>query len=131
MDLYNRYTNTINNTAYNAFVICGSTGKAALAMGGTTVHAASELSRKTTGPNNNGGLSASELNAFRVAFRNVKCVIIDEALVLFKTWLGEYICDDELVLQAYQLQRGDSDSRVEYVSVIARKWVDLQVPDKI
>ncbi|KAH9380659.1 hypothetical protein HPB48_015871 [Haemaphysalis longicornis] len=29
MDLYNQYSNTGNNTAYNAFVICASTGKAA------------------------------------------------------------------------------------------------------
>ncbi|KAH9373530.1 hypothetical protein HPB48_003482 [Haemaphysalis longicornis] len=34
MDLYNRYSNTGNNTAYNAFVICASTGKAAVAVGG-------------------------------------------------------------------------------------------------
>ncbi|KAH9368773.1 hypothetical protein HPB48_012418 [Haemaphysalis longicornis] len=78
MDLYNRYNNTGNNTAYNAFVICACIGKAAMAVGGTTVHATFKLSRETTGPNKDGGLSASELNTFRVAFRNVKCVIIDE-----------------------------------------------------
>ncbi|KAH9366180.1 hypothetical protein HPB48_004122 [Haemaphysalis longicornis] len=78
MDLYNRHSNTGNNTAYNAFVICASTGKAAVAVGGTTVHAAFKLSRKTTGPNKDAGLSASELNTFRVAFRNVKCGIIYE-----------------------------------------------------
>ncbi|KAH9369468.1 hypothetical protein HPB48_014352 [Haemaphysalis longicornis] len=78
MDLYNRYSNTGNNTAYNAFVNCASTGEAPLAVEGTTVHAAFKLSRKTTGPNRDGGLSASELNTFRVAFGNVKCAIIDE-----------------------------------------------------
>ncbi|XP_077529861.1 hepatic triacylglycerol lipase-like isoform X2 [Haemaphysalis longicornis] len=90
MDLYNRYSNTGNNTAYNASVICASTGKAAVAVGGTTVHAAFKLSRKITGPNKDGGLSASELNSFRVAFRNVKCVIIDEAdcNVLVVDWSG-------------------------------------------
>ncbi|KAH9380949.1 hypothetical protein HPB48_008168 [Haemaphysalis longicornis] len=72
MDLYNRYSNTGNNTAYNAFVIYASTGKAAVAVGGTAVHAAFKLSRKTTGPNKDGGLSASELNTFRGDFRNVK-----------------------------------------------------------
>ncbi|KAH9378149.1 hypothetical protein HPB48_017708 [Haemaphysalis longicornis] len=72
MYLYNRYSNTGNNTTYNAFVICASTGKAAVAVGGTTVHAGFKLSRKTTGPNKDGGLSASELNTFRGAFRNVK-----------------------------------------------------------
>ncbi|KAH9380180.1 hypothetical protein HPB48_019641 [Haemaphysalis longicornis] len=62
MDLYNRYRNTGNNTAYNALVIRASTGKAALAVGGTTVHAAFKLSRRTTGPNKDGGLRATELN---------------------------------------------------------------------
>ncbi|KAH9372657.1 hypothetical protein HPB48_003367 [Haemaphysalis longicornis] len=71
MDLYNRYNNTGNNTAYIAFVTCASAGKAAVAVGGTTVHAAFKLSRKTTGPKKDGGLSASELNTFRVAFRNL------------------------------------------------------------
>ncbi|KAH9373730.1 hypothetical protein HPB48_018625 [Haemaphysalis longicornis] len=72
MDLYNRYSNTGNKTAYNAFVICASTGKAAVAVGGTTVHAAFQaLSEDHRPPNKDGSLSASELNTFRVAFRNV------------------------------------------------------------
>ncbi|KAH9374313.1 hypothetical protein HPB48_000014 [Haemaphysalis longicornis] len=79
MDLNRRYSNTVNNTAYNAFALCASTGKAAVAVGGTTVHAAFKLSGKTTGPNKDGGISASESNTFRVAFQNVKCVIIDES----------------------------------------------------
>ncbi|KAH9385098.1 hypothetical protein HPB48_027138 [Haemaphysalis longicornis] len=36
MELCNWY-NTGNNTAYNAFVICAGTGKAAVAVAGTTV----------------------------------------------------------------------------------------------
>ncbi|KAH9379332.1 hypothetical protein HPB48_015135 [Haemaphysalis longicornis] len=59
LDLYNRYSNTDNNPAYNAF-ICASIGKAAVAVGGTTVQVAFKLSRKTTGANKDGGLSASE-----------------------------------------------------------------------
>ncbi|KAH9363162.1 hypothetical protein HPB48_011870 [Haemaphysalis longicornis] len=82
MDLYNRYSNTGNNNTYNAFVICASTAKAAVAVGVTTVHGAFKLSRNTTGPNKDGGLSASELNTFRAAFRNVKCVIIDEVSMM-------------------------------------------------
>ncbi|KAH9381639.1 hypothetical protein HPB48_013245 [Haemaphysalis longicornis] len=82
MYLYNRYSNSGNNTAYNAFVICGSTGKAAVAVVGTTVHAAFKLSRKTTGHSKDGGLSTSELNTFRVAFRKVKSVIIDEVSMM-------------------------------------------------
>ncbi|KAH9378935.1 hypothetical protein HPB48_011093 [Haemaphysalis longicornis] len=82
MHLYNRYSNTETNTAYNAFIICASTGKAAVAVRGTTVHAAFKLYRKTTVPPKDGGLSASELNTFRVAFGNVKCVIIDEVSMM-------------------------------------------------
>ncbi|KAH9364146.1 hypothetical protein HPB48_017641 [Haemaphysalis longicornis] len=77
MDLYNRYSKTGNNTTYNVFVICASTVKAAVAVGGVMWHAAFKLSQKTTGPNKDGGLSASELNNFRVAFHNLKCVIIE------------------------------------------------------
>ncbi|KAH9378822.1 hypothetical protein HPB48_010826 [Haemaphysalis longicornis] len=79
MDLYNRYSNTSSNTAYNAFVICASTGKAAVEVEENTVHASFKLSRETTGPNKDGCLGASELNTFRVGFRNVKCVFIDES----------------------------------------------------
>ncbi|KAH9380102.1 hypothetical protein HPB48_013620 [Haemaphysalis longicornis] len=49
MDLYNRYSNTRNNTAYDAFVIRASTGKVAVAGGATTVHAAFKLSWKILG----------------------------------------------------------------------------------
>ncbi|KAH7940839.1 hypothetical protein HPB49_006591 [Dermacentor silvarum] len=58
MDLYNRYGNDINaadsGCGYNAFVICASTGKAAVAVGGTTVHAAFKLTRSSK---RDGGLS--------------------------------------------------------------------------
>ncbi|KAH9383986.1 hypothetical protein HPB48_025963 [Haemaphysalis longicornis] len=33
MDLYNRYSNTGNTTAYNAFVICASIEKVVVAVG--------------------------------------------------------------------------------------------------
>ncbi|KAH9379744.1 hypothetical protein HPB48_011674 [Haemaphysalis longicornis] len=45
MDLYNRYSNTGNNTVNDAFLIIASTGMAAVAGGGTTVHVAFKLSR--------------------------------------------------------------------------------------
>lgn len=72
-------------SSYNAYVICASTGKAAVAVGGTTVHAAFKLVRSAgnrqmarIGIMGDGGLGPSDLNTFRVAFRRVKCVIIDE-----------------------------------------------------
>lgn len=75
MDTYNRYD---DSNPYNAFVICASTGKAAVAFGGTTVHLAFKLSRKSR----NAGFTDSELNTFHVVFRKVKCVIIDEVSML-------------------------------------------------
>ncbi|KAH9374525.1 hypothetical protein HPB48_005780 [Haemaphysalis longicornis] len=52
----------------------------AVAVGGNHGARGFQALRKTTGPNKDGGRSASELNTFRVAFRNVKCVIVDELL---------------------------------------------------
>ncbi|KAH9375554.1 hypothetical protein HPB48_015986 [Haemaphysalis longicornis] len=95
-------TATPDNIAYNAFVICASTGKAAVAVGGTTVHLAFKLSRKTTGPNKDGDLSATELNTFRVGFPNVKCVIIDELSTKFTGQTRDeyslHLCDTETCL---------------------------------
>ncbi|KAH6932500.1 hypothetical protein HPB50_006445 [Hyalomma asiaticum] len=71
MDVYNRYNDV---GLHNAFVICASTGKAAVAEGGTTMHSAFKLLHSNA--RNNAGLSDSELNTFRVAFRHVNCVIV-------------------------------------------------------
>lgn len=75
MDTYNRYN---DSKPYNAFVICASTFKAAVAVGGTTVHSVFKHSRKSK----KADLTDSELNAFRVAFRKVKCAIIDKVRLL-------------------------------------------------
>ncbi|XP_037523559.1 uncharacterized protein LOC119400570 [Rhipicephalus sanguineus] len=73
MDAYNRYTNTASTCTHNAYVSCATTGKAAVAIGGLTVHAAFKLSMRT-----DGGLRDGDLNSFRSAFTNIKCVIVDE-----------------------------------------------------
>lgn len=57
--------------------MCASTGKAAVAIGGTTVQAAFKLAL-----HNDGGLSDSDLNTYRMVFRNVKCVSINEVSML-------------------------------------------------
>ncbi|EEC15019.1 hypothetical protein IscW_ISCW011380 [Ixodes scapularis] len=69
MDMYNRYYNDSADAcrSYNAYVVCASTGKAAVALGGTTVHAAFKLMR-----HNDGGLRYSDLNTLRAAFTNVR-----------------------------------------------------------
>ncbi|XP_037568189.2 uncharacterized protein LOC119449071 [Dermacentor silvarum] len=88
-------------SSYNAYVIFASTGKAAVAVGGTTVHAAFKLVRSATtagrqaariGIMGDGGLSPSDLNTFRVAFRRVKCVIIDEVSMISADQLRAVDC---------------------------------------
>nr|XP_037275732.1 ATP-dependent DNA helicase PIF1-like [Rhipicephalus microplus] len=86
MDVYNRYND--NAGPYNAFVICASTGKAAVAVGGTTVHSAFKLTRNKKDL----GLGDSELNTFRVAFRYVKCIIVDEVSMLSSDNLNAIDC---------------------------------------
>lgn len=45
MDIYNRYN---DSGPYNAFLICASTGKAAVAVGGTTAHCVQTLAQMQT-----------------------------------------------------------------------------------
>ncbi|XP_077547716.1 uncharacterized protein LOC144159944 [Haemaphysalis longicornis] len=102
MDVYNRYSETDDSPAsvYNAYVICASTGKAAVAVGGTTVHAAFKLVRAARanrqdsrlGIMGDGGLRPSDLNTFRCAFRRVKCVIIDEVSMMSADQLRQVDC---------------------------------------
>ncbi|XP_065304810.2 uncharacterized protein [Dermacentor albipictus] len=77
MDVYNRYFRSGNrDVSINSFVACATTGKAAVAIGGVTVHAAFKL--VVSGKNPDRGLSSSDANSFRCIFKDVKCVIIDE-----------------------------------------------------
>ncbi|XP_077528146.1 uncharacterized protein LOC144139758 [Haemaphysalis longicornis] len=115
MDVYNRCTgggacggtgagcetDDSSTSAYNAYVICASTGKAAVAVGGTTVHAAFKLVRAANvagrqdariGVMGDGGLRPSDLNTFRVAFRRVKCVIVDEVSMMSADQLRAVDC---------------------------------------
>nr|XP_037279947.1 ATP-dependent DNA helicase PIF1-like [Rhipicephalus microplus] len=102
MDVYNRWADCCGAvgsedgssssvpSVYNAYVICTSTGKAAVAVGGTTVHSAFKLVRAARGNRQDArlgvmgddGLRPSDLNTFRRAFRRVKCVIIDEVSMM-------------------------------------------------
>ncbi|XP_037558151.1 uncharacterized protein LOC119435325 [Dermacentor silvarum] len=89
MDAYNRYTNTASTCTHNAYVACATTGKAAVAIGGLTVHAAFKLSMRA-----DGGLRDGDLNSFRTAFTNVKCVIVDECSMMSSNTLARV--DDRL-----------------------------------
>lgn len=78
METYNRFSQE-HNSHNNSYVACASTGKAAVAIGGTTVHSAFRItmSRRT-----NTKLSFEALQLYRNAFANVKAVIIDEVSMI-------------------------------------------------
>ncbi|XP_075749325.1 uncharacterized protein LOC142814451 [Rhipicephalus microplus] len=88
MDVYNRYCrnrtilygNGQENSAVNAYVACATTGKAAVALNGVTVHSAFEI--VMTNRREERGLTPSDLNTFRMLFRDVKCIIVDEVSML-------------------------------------------------
>ncbi|CAG5000102.1 unnamed protein product [Parnassius apollo] len=84
METYNRYTQN-HNSLNNAYVACASTGKAAVPLGGTTVHSAFRLttSRVTR------LLSAENLQAYRNMFVGVRAVFIDEISMLSAAILGK------------------------------------------
>lgn len=71
MEIYNRYSPTDNYC--NAYITCASTGKAAVAIDGTTVHTALKISLSKLLP-----LSIEVVHQFRALFKYVKVLIIDE-----------------------------------------------------
>ncbi|KAH9372531.1 hypothetical protein HPB48_016836 [Haemaphysalis longicornis] len=68
------------NSAMNAYVACGTTGKAVLALNGVTVQSAFKIIM--TNKRENRGLSSVGLNTFRMLFRDVKRTIVDEVSML-------------------------------------------------
>ncbi|XP_077490779.1 ATP-dependent DNA helicase PIF1-like [Amblyomma americanum] len=86
MDVYNRYCKSkkigygdSEISGVNAYIACATTGKAAVALNGITVHSAFKICT-TSGQDR--GLSAADLNTFRFLFKGVRCVIIDEVSML-------------------------------------------------
>ena len=71
MEIYNRYTNT--DGYCNAYITCASTGKAAVAIDGTTVHTALKISLSKLQH-----LSTEVCYQYRSLFKFVKVLIIDE-----------------------------------------------------
>jgi len=71
MEIYNRYTD--NDGHCNAYITCASTGKAAVAIDGTTVHTAFKISIAALM-----SLSFETVCQYRALFKYVKVIIIDE-----------------------------------------------------
>lgn len=78
METINRFSQA-HNSQNNAYVACASTGKAAVAIGGTTVHSAFRI---TMSRRQSSKLSFEALQLYRNAFANVKAIIIDETSML-------------------------------------------------
>ncbi|KAL4153959.1 hypothetical protein QTP88_001792 [Uroleucon formosanum] len=75
MEIYNRFSN--NDGFCNSFITCASTGKAAVAINGTTVHTALKISLSKLLP-----LSMETAQQYRCLFKYVKVLIIDEVSMI-------------------------------------------------
>lgn len=75
MEIYNRFTN--NDGIFNAYITCASTGKAAVAIDGTTVHTALKISLS-----NLHQLHTEDVHQYRALFKYVKVLIIDEVSMI-------------------------------------------------
>lgn len=78
METYNRFSQA-HNVQNNAYVACASTGKAAVAIGGTTVHSAFRL---TMSRRNNAKMSFETLQLYRNGFAHVRAIIVDEVSMI-------------------------------------------------
>lgn len=75
MEIYNRFSDT--DGYCNAYIACASTGKAAVAIGGTTVHTALKISLSKLLP-----LSIEIAHQYRALLKFVKVLIIDEVSMI-------------------------------------------------
>ncbi|GFT26546.1 ATP-dependent DNA helicase [Trichonephila clavipes] len=71
MEIYNHYTN--NDGYCHAYITCASTGKAAVAISGTTVHTALKISLSRLLP-----LHSETAQQCRTLFEYIKVIIFDE-----------------------------------------------------
>lgn len=86
MEIYNRYTD--NNGYCNAYITCASTGKAVVAMDGSTVHTALKIPFSNFLP-----LSDEFLQLYRSIFKYAKVLIVDEVSMISAELLSQLIHD--------------------------------------
>lgn len=82
MEIYNRFTDT--DGYCNAYITCASTGKAAVAIDGTTVHTALKITLSKLIP-----LSHETCLQYRTLFKFVKVLIIDEVSMIGAEMLAQ------------------------------------------
>ena len=71
VEIYNGFSDT--DGIFNAYIACAPTGKAATAIGGSTVHNALSISLSRLMP-----LTIEKAHQYRTLFKFVKVIIIDE-----------------------------------------------------
>lgn len=81
MECYNRFSET--DGYCNAYITCASTGKAAVAINGVTVHTALKISLSKLIP-----LSVDTMQQYQTLFKYVKVIIIDEISMIGAELLG-------------------------------------------
>ena len=77
METINRYTQR-HNSLRNAYVTSASTGKAAVNLGGVTVHSVFKITQSRR----IGTLARVLLQNYRSIFIGVKCIIVDEVRMI-------------------------------------------------
>lgn len=75
IEIYNRFSNT--DGYCNAYIACASTGKAAVAIDGTTIHTALKISMSKLLP-----LSIEVAHQYTALFKFVKVLIFDEVSMI-------------------------------------------------
>ena len=102
MEIYNRYTD--NDGYCNAYITCASTGKAAVAIEGTTVHTALKISLSRLLP-----LSNETAQQYRTLFKYVKVIIIDEISMISAQLLIKIDCRLKQITGNFQTNFGGLD----------------------
>ncbi|KAK2575621.1 hypothetical protein KPH14_011884 [Odynerus spinipes] len=102
MEICNRFVNTDGHC--NAYITCASTGKAAVAIDGTTVHTALKISLSRLLP-----LSVEVVQQYRVLFQFVKVLIIDEVSMISAELLSHIDARLKQITGKYDVEFGGID----------------------